>query len=246
MARIELRHCTISLQDGLSGTAHANTGNTTPMAGDSSVAVNTVALNTDITTKVPIGGRFTIAGETASTTVHTVLTRMNTGNNTTSITFSPVLSAGTYANTAVLTFQSQHLDIKIGEGELTYTENTNNLYDLDRGNLDTVREGDEVPMDVSLAFTYEHITTGTNESIAPMDALKRRGNASEWVSSASDQCEPFALDVVVVHQPPCGTNQVETTTFPDFRSDKREVKFKDALITITGKCNAVEPIVARS
>ncbi len=246
MARIELRHCTISLQDGLAGTAHANTGNTTPMSGDLTLSINTVSLNTDITTKVPIGGRFTIAGETDATTVHVVTARTNSGNNTTSITFAPALSAGTYTNTAVLTFQSQQLDIKIGEGELTYTENTNNLYDLDRGDLDTVREGDEVPMDVTLAFTYEHITTGTNEPIAPMDALKRRGSASEWVSSATDKCEPFAVDVVVVHTPPCGTNQVETTTFPDFRSDKREVKFKDALITITGKCNAVDPIVERS
>lgn len=246
MARIELRDTTITLKDGLAGTAHANTGNTTPMAADLTLTINTVSLNTDITTKVPIGARFTIAGETANTTVHVVSSRMNTGNNTTSITFAPALSAGTYTNTALLTFAPQELAIKIGEGELKYTESTDYKYDLDRGNLDTVREGDEVPMDVSLAFTYEHITTGTNEFVSPMDALKRRGSAAEWVSSASDQCEPYAVDVEVTHSAPCGTSQDETTLFPDFRSDKREVSFKDALITITGRCNATEPTVSRS
>jgi proline racemase len=245
MARIELRDCTITLKDGLAGTAAANTGNTTPMSGATSLTINTVSLNTDITTKVPVGARFTIAGETANTTVHIVTARTNTGNNTTAITFSPALTAGSYANTAVLTFAPIELDIKIGEGELKYTESTDYKYDLDRGNLDTVREGDEAPMDVSLAFTYEHITTGTSENVSPMDALKRIGSASEWVSAASDKCEPYAVDVVVTHTVPCGTAEDERTTFPDFRSDKREISFKDALVTISGRCNATEPIVER-
>jgi hypothetical protein len=145
----------------------------------------------------------------------------------------------------LLTFQPQVLSIKIGDGDLKYTESTDYKYDLDRGNLDTVREGDEVPMDVVLNFTYEHITTGTNETISPMDAIKRRGHASEWVSSSTDKCEPYAVDVEVVHTPPCGTAQRETTLFPDFRSDKREPSFKDSNIQITGRCNSTEPVVTR-
>ena len=144
-----------------------------------------------------------------------------------------------------LTFAPQQLDIKIGDGDLKYTENDDFKYDLDRGNLDTVRRGDEKPMDVSLSFVYEHITTGTDELIAPMDALKRRGGAEEWVSSATDACEPYAVDLKVIHTPPCGTAQTEITLFPDFRSDKREPSFKDSLIQITGRCNATEPTVTR-
>jgi hypothetical protein len=159
--------------------------------------------------------------------------------------FTPALGAGTYLNNGVITFHPQELTIKIGDGDLKYTENDDFKYDLDRGNLDTVRQGDEKPMDVSLSFVYEHITTGTGETIAPMDALKRRGGAAEWVSSASDLCEPYAVDLFVVHTPPCGTADTETTQFPDFRSDKREPSLKDSLIQITGRCNAVEPIVSR-
>ncbi len=370
MARIELRHCTIRLKDGLAGTALNNQPVTPPLSGDTSLTINTVSLNTADTDLVPVGARFTIAGETASDTVHVVTARTPTSASpTTAITFSPALTAGTYSasgqgiagaattttpgvaattdevqsiarhannvtggtytltltlngdspvttsaiaynaiaatiqsaiDTAVaahsgwtngdivvtggplhttaititfsgasvdeldhgqttingasltatlgnktLTFAPQELDIKIGDGDLKYTESTEYLYDLDRGDLDTVREGNQVPMDVSMDFVYEHITTGTGETIAPMDALKRRGGAEEWVSSATDLCEPYAVDVVVIHEPPCGSSESETTTFPDFRSEKREPSFKDSRISVSGKCNATEPTVER-
>ena len=144
-----------------------------------------------------------------------------------------------------LTFQSQELIIKIGDGDATYTENDEYIYDLDRGELDTVRRGDDQPMEVALNFVYEHITTGTGETIAPMDAIKRRGSASEWVSSADDKCEPYAIDIEITHIPPCGTSETEVTLFPDFRSEQREVSFADANVAVTGRCNAVEPIVSR-
>jgi len=99
---------------------------------------------------------------------------------------------------------------------------------------------------VKFQVVYEHITTGTSENISPMDALKRKGGAQEWVSSATDKCEPYAIDVEVEHVPPCGTSEIETTLFPDYRSESREISFKNSLITINGKCNAVEPIVGRS
>jgi hypothetical protein len=245
MARIELRHCTVRIKDGLAGTAAIN-DMTPPTMGDTSITIDSVDLNTDVTDKVPVGARFTIAGETASTTVHVVTARTpSSAGPTTSITFTPALGAGTYLDDGVLTFSPNQIDIKIGDGDLKYTETTDYKYDLDRGDLDTVREGDQVPMDVSLNFTYEHITTGTGETISPMDAVKRKGGAAEWVSSASDLCEPYAVDIEVVHTPPCGTADPETTTFPDFRSEKREPNFKDSNISITGRCNAVEPIVSR-
>ena len=246
MARIELRHCDIILKDGLSGTAAINQMSGA-MSGDTTLTIDLVVLNTDVTNKVPVGARFTVAGETAAATVHVVTARTPSSSGpTTSITFTPALSAGTYVDDGVLTFAPQELTIKIGDGDLKYTENDDFKYDLDRGNLDTVRQGDEKPMDVSLSFVYEHITTGTGETIAPMDAIKRRGGAAEWVSSATDKCEPYAIDLFVVHTPPCGTAQIETTQFPDFRSDKREPSLKDSLIQITGRCNAVEPIVSRT
>jgi hypothetical protein len=244
MARIELRDAVIKIKDGLAGTAAVDDASITS-PGDTTLDIGTIVLNTDDTDLVPVGARFTIAGETGSP-VHTVTARTPTSTSpTTNITFTPAIAAGV-VTTAVITFASQEVEIKVGDGDVTYTENTEYIYDLDRGDLDTVREGDQVPMDVSFDIVYEHITTGTGETIAPMDALKRKGSATEWVSSATDKCEPYAVDIEITHTPPCGTSETEVTTFPDFRSEGREVSYADSVVSISGRCNAVEPVVVRS
>jgi len=246
MARIDLRDTTIKLKDGLSGTAAINQVSA-PVENDTTMTIDTVALNTDVVDLVPIGARFKVAGETDTDAVHTVTARtLPSSGPTTDITFTPALGAGTYADDGVITFQAQELEIKIGDGNLTYSESDEFDYELDRGKLDTVRQGDDQPMEVQLNFVYEAITTGTGETIAPMDAIKRRNGASEWVSSAIDKCEPYAIDVEVIHTPSCGTKESETTTFPDFRSESRDVDFQGASLAVSGRCNAVEPIVARA
>jgi len=169
------------------------------------------------------------------------------GTVTCQLTFTPALSDvdGIPADNAVVTFLPQQIEIKVGDGNVTYTEHRTYEYMLDRGDLDTVREGDQVPLDVRLEATYEHITTGTSETIAPIDALKGIGGASGWVSSSTDQCEPYAIDIEIEHTPPCGGAQKEITLFPDFRADTKEVNLKDATISLTGKCNVIEPDVSR-
>lgn len=216
------------------------------MEADTALTIDTVALNTDVTTKVPIGARFKVAGETDTEQVHVVTERTPAdAGPTTEITFSPPLGAGTYAENNVLTFQPQELTIKIGDGDLRYTERDEFSYDLDRGELDTVRRSDDVPMEVVSNFVYEHIATGTGEDVAPMDAIKRKGAAAEWVNAAADPCEPYAVDLLVIHTPPCGTAEKEFTLFPDFRSEQREVNFRESNIQITGRCNRLEPVTWR-
>jgi hypothetical protein len=243
MARIELRDAVIKIKDGLAGTAAVN--DSSIVTGDTTLTINTTVLNTDDTDLVPLGARFTIAGESGTPT-HTVTARTPASTSpTTDITFTPGIASGV-VTTAVITFAPCEVEIKVGDGDVTYTENSEYNYDLDRGDLDTVREGDQVPMDVNFDLVYEHITTGTSETISPMDALKRKGSAADWVSAATDKCEPYAVDIEVIHTPPCGTSDTETTTFPDFRSESREVSFSDSVISISGRCNATEPIVTRS
>jgi hypothetical protein len=244
MARIELRDCIIRFKDGLSGTAELTVA--PPVATDLEMDIDTIVLNTADADLVPVGARFTVAGETDATQVHVVTVRDPVDTSpTTNITFTPALGTGTYVENGVVTFMPQQIEIKIGDGNVTYTEHRTYEYMLDRGDLDTVREGDQVPLDVRLEATYEHITTGTSETITPIDALKGIGEASEWVSSATDQCEPYAIDIEVEHIPACGGAQKEITLFPDFRPDTKEVNFKDATISLTGKCNVIEPTVNR-
>jgi len=170
-----------------------------------------------------------------------------TGDTTSAISFSPALGAATtaYASGDVLTVLSQELEIKIGEGNCTYTEKKEYKYDLERGNLDAVREGNEVPVDMKFECVYEHITTGTSEPLCPMDALKGEGAAAEWVTSGPDPCEPHAVNVIITYTPPCSGQDVEITSFPDFRVESREIDYNKAMISCNGKCNITEAVVSR-
>lgn len=240
MARIDLRDCTIYLKDGLSGTSVVNQG--APAANDTTVNISTVNLNTVDTDLVPVGARFT---QPNGSTVYTVTARVPASNSpTTQVTFTPAWGTPP-ANGNTMTFQSQQLEVKIGEGNLTYTEAREFEYMLDRGSLDTVREGDDQPMEVSLEFVYEFVTTGTSEDITPVDALKRQNDASEWVSSSTDACEPYAVDMVIEHNVTCGATQDEITTLPDFRYESLEFNLNDATISVSGRCNVTGASIVR-
>lgn len=138
------------------------------------------------------------------------------------------------------------LEIKIGVGNLTYTERVERIYENDRGLLDEVRDGDEQPMDVTFDFKWDYIssTTGT---VSIEDALKQTGEAASWVSTDADLCRPYALDVVLENVPSCVvTDSEETITLPDFRWEELNHDLRAASISCTGKCNATTATAVRS
>ena len=259
MARIELRDCTIRIKDGLSGTAMlAANGAGNDVSANIAGANYHAVLNTEDPALVPIGARFTVDnanGTLNHTTTHIVTGRESMINGlpvtpTANFTFTPRWN-GTSGNdsvpavNAIITFLPQAINVKIGEGNLTYTEHKDYKYMLDRGNLDAVRDADEKPVDVKTDFVYDNVTTGTGEDITPVDALKRQGAASEWVSASHDLCEPFAVDLEIIQEPPCTTGQDEITLLPAFRYETLEFNLKDATIACTGKCNVEQATVIR-
>lgn len=139
------------------------------------------------------------------------------------------------------------IEVKIGNGNLTYDEKRNMEYIRDRGRLDTVREGDEEPMDVRVDATWEFLTAGAGPTGTPSveDAMKQRGPASDWESTSADPCEPYAVDVVIEHEPVCEGVDPETTTLPDFRWETVSHDLRGGTLAFSGKCNAKEAIVAR-
>ncbi len=165
----------------------------------------------------------------------------------TNITFSPAWGTPTPIDNDTITFQPIEVEVKIGDGNLTYTENIEYEYELDRGLLDSVKKGDDQPMDVTIDFVYEFVSTGTTEAITPVDALKGIRGASEFTSASSDACEPYAVDLEVEHNPGVCLAGVEKeiTLFPDFRHDTLEFDLDEATISATGRCNAEEPVITR-
>ena len=147
---------------------------------------------------------------------------------------------------STLHFLPSRIEVKVGEGNLTWSEAKEYEYLLDRGDLDTVKEGDEQPLELSLEFVYEYVLTGTGETITPVDAVKGSGGAAEWVSSSSDPCEPYAVDLIVLHCVPCGGDEDERIEFPDFRYESLEFDLGEATISVSGRCNASEPSITRS
>lgn len=147
---------------------------------------------------------------------------------------------------------ANELEIKIGEGNLTYSESRNIEYILDRGRLDEVREGDEIPMDITFEFVWEFIKGSSDSAGSPPtieDVLKNIGNAATWISTDSDVCRPFAIDVVLEHVPNCGAGgnvDQEIITLPDFRYESLDHDLRAGQVSVTGRSNAVSASIVRS
>ena len=140
------------------------------------------------------------------------------------------------------------LTIRVGSGDFTWSEKHPIEYIRDRGKLDTVRKGEEMPCEVRLNITYVLLTQdGANpaEAITPADVLHHRNGAATWVSSAVDICEPFAINLSVEYDPACVGVKSEIALFPDFRYESLDYDVKAGTFNITGKCNATQPIVTR-
>jgi len=150
------------------------------------------------------------------------------------------------------------IEVKIGEGNLTFSEKRTIEYTLDRGNLDEVRLGDEVPVDVSIDATWEYIKgddiTTTNDIPQTnwlIDALKQINVCSDWLSTDADTCRPYAVDILVAYDPgACGGSTYDSKTMeiirlPDFRWEQIDYSLRDGTFSITGKCNATQAITTR-
>ena len=139
------------------------------------------------------------------------------------------------------------LNIKIGEGNLTFTERRNMEYTLDRGLIDEVREGDQVPMEINIDFVWEYLSSPSGgDTPTIIEAIKGEGVASDWVSTDDDPCRPYAVDIVVTYNPECGTDSVETITLPDFRFEEVGHDLREGTMSCSGRCNSVQPLAVRN
>jgi hypothetical protein len=147
-----------------------------------------------------------------------------------------------------LTAVQESIEVKIGEGNLTYSENKTIEYILDRGLLDDVREGDQVPLDLNFDFQWEYIVGSTGSSTPTVEeALKGIGEAADWVSTDSDACRPYAVDVEITYLPvPSACGDGEVITFSDFRYETLDHDLREGTISCSGRCNVTKATAVRS
>lgn len=137
------------------------------------------------------------------------------------------------------------IEVALGEGNLTYSEKRNIIYDKDRGKLGTTRLGDEEPVEVSLNARWEAITAVTGDPPTIEDALKQRGEAAGWVTTSDDACEPYCVDIEFTYTPLCDDEPLEVITLPFFRQTNINHDPKTAMLDISGACNVTEATVER-
>jgi hypothetical protein len=234
MAQIDLKNCDIYFLDGFSGSGAVNNA-----AGYAAGAV-TMAMD-GYTGEIPLNATFTVPGDT---TTYQVTAKSETTGNTTSITFTPALAASV-ADNDVITFGGRQLNIRVGEGNLSWTEAEPREYKLDRGRLYTVRNADEVPVDVSMELMWEFLKSGVGEPPTPREVLYKTGNASSWQTAATDTCAPYAIDIKIVHTPPCEDEPYEVYTLPEFRHESVQCDLKGGMLSLSGKCNVTKMLVDR-
>lgn len=198
------------------------------------VTFDTVGVQTAIT-----GTGTNLTGGATTAVVIVEVTKGVTGTGTSYITITPGLIVATTIDGSV-TFGGRKLEIKVGEGNLTYTENQPRQYIKDRGNLDTVRNDDDEMMDVSFDFVWEWLSSVSGVTPTVKEALKQQGNADDWLTTSDDECEPYCVDIEVFYAPNCGAYNSERIMLREFRYETLEHNLRDAQLSCTGKCNVTE------
>lgn len=145
------------------------------------------------------------------------------------------------------------LRVKVGTGNLQYTETLNREYILDRGIIDSVRNGDQQPMDVSFEMMWEEIAASIGAGVAAVagvpsmeEAIKQFGAAEAWASSDTDQCQPYAVDIEVINDADCVQKDREHILLPDFRWESLQHDIRAGSISASGKCNSLYAIILHS
>lgn len=238
MAYIDMKQCQFFIEDGYSKVGAVNL-----MAGYA-IGLSTIAVD-GFTGAVETGIQLTFAGHD---TVYHIVSHSETSLNTTSIVITPVLTDAVI-NDEVITTGPHILEIKIGEGNCTFDEKRALEYKKNRGKLDKVRLADEDPIDVNLQFAWEFLSSSSGATVPTVEeVLRQEGPAEDYVSTSTDSCEPYAVNLVILNsQTNCGSESypIEKITLPMFRHTSLNHDPKAGTVTVQGTCNVTKAIRER-
>jgi hypothetical protein len=146
----------------------------------------------------------------------------------------------------ILDGASHSLVIKVGEGNISWTEHKNREYIKDRGKLYEVRNADDQPIDVKFSCIWEFIRAiPASGTPTPLEALANIGEAATWTTTDTDTCAPYSVTITIHNVPPCATTP-ELITLPLFRYESCDYDPKSFTLAFSGKCNATIATIVRS
>jgi hypothetical protein len=242
MAVIDLRSVTLWVTDGtvsaiVPGAVNLVAGYPAVLPFTTS-ATSTIVVDT-FAVKVPVGSYVRFGTHMQ---FYEVLASTPTTGATTGLTIYPALLSA-QADDAVINVIGNGIYAKLGEGNLTYSEKRNLIYVRDRGYIDTMKVGDDEPIDVSLDFTWEFLRSAGAGFVPTIEeAVKQVGQAATWVSTSADPCEPYSVNVWLLDIPPCGTD-AESIQLPEFRWTSLDHDLKGGKVSVKASCNALYAII---
>jgi len=225
-----MRNAAIFMTDGSVSAVAANTVGSDAAKGSTVVTLGTT----------PATGYVAGLGITIGTSIEYYVIQNVAGS---SITISPPLVVPAVSADPV-TPVGNMLEVRVGEGTLTYSEKRAMTYVLDRGKIYTVKLGNDAPVEVSMDFIWEFLRSPVGSPPTIEEALKQIGNASSWVSSSADQCEPYSVNITICHVPPCGDS--ELIELDDFRWESLDHDLKAGTVSVKGNCNIAFATVTHS
>lgn len=256
MAQIDIKECEIRAFDGTLGTATLDSTNAdadlvltakSKHIGSDKISCELVDPQTaSASLGIVVDGRkitVNLGTSTASaitSTAATIKAAIEADSEANALVTVELETAGTGVVEAIAetTLDGQNsITIKIGEGNLTYSEHRNVEFTRDRGVLDTVREADEEPLDLSLDGTWEWIKSTSGGTVTLEDALKKIGEAATWVSTADDPCQPYCVDIELWNAPGCGSIEDEIIMFEEFYYETVDHDLREGTISTSGRCN---------
>lgn len=234
MPQIDLARATVRVLDG-----YRKTGAINNVAGE---ALGATSLTVDgFSAAIPNGVRLQIAGDD---NIYTV-TATTGGATPTAITITPGLLASCVDN-AVVTVGPNFVEVVMAEGNLTYEEKQKFEYVRNKRKISFVKTGDEDPTDVSLDAIWEYLSSASAQPPTIEEAFKQEGNASTWITSGSDPCEPYCIDLEVTYTPPCVvSDSQERVTLKELRVETFGHNLKDGMLNFKGMCKVTRAVKER-
>jgi len=265
MAQVDIKECTIKIWDGTASTATLDSTNadadlifTTKSTHHGSKVV-TVALVDPAATSQTLAisvtneaisvSLATDGGGAITSTAALIKTAIEADSDANALVTVALETSGAGIVEAIaattLTGQKS-LTVTIGDGNVTYSEKRPVEFRLDRGIIDTVRLADEEPMDVSLDFTWTFLSSATGDSVPTIEeAFKKTGLASSWATSSTDACQPYSLDIEILNNPDCGSEDSEIITIEEFYWENMDHDLRDGSVSISGRANRKTATLAR-
>ena len=270
MAKLDLKEATIKLWDGTLGTltttaAAGADGQIVLTARSKHIGTNKIALtlidpgvDNSSTESVVVTGRSIVVtlGTSAVPAIDTTATLLaaaiagDSDANALVVVTQAGTGAGTVDAQAITTLDGQKsLSVTIGDGTLSYSEKKPREFVKDKGTINTVRNADEEPVDVSFDFIWDFITSESGASAPTIEeVLKKTGYALSdgWATTASDVCQPYCVDLEVSNLPECSTVTNEYTMLEEFYYEGLDHDAKEGSVACGGRCNKVEAVHTRA